>query len=279
MICYSHDYCRCIILLFHLELCSGGSSLGSSNTFSHIISTLIPPEEVVDAFKKVWSSQTIQAAYRWRNKFQLHDSARYFLDSIDRICIEGYVATDDDILRARVVTTEPSRMEFVIQSQRYQMIDVGGQRGKREKWIHHFDNVTAVVFLISISEYDQCSGDPQHINRMEDSMELFEQTVNHRYFCSTTFIVFFNKYDLFLEKIKHKGIKGTFPDYDGSPHSAEESLRWMVNRYLRADKAYEHKREIYPHVTTATDTDLIKHVFANVQDLILRQICKDNMLC
>ena len=252
--------------------------MGSISTLSHIISTLIPPEEVVDAFKKLWSSQTIQAAYTWRSKFELHDSTKYFLDSIDRICSGGYVATDDDILRVRVVTTQPSIIEFVAQSQRYQMIDVGGGRGKREKWIHHFDQVTAVLFVISISEYDQCSGDPRHINRIADSMELFQQTVNHRCLCEIPFIVFFNKYDLFLEKIEHKSIKGTFPHYNGSPHSAEESLSWMVNRYLSIAQTYERKRDVYHHVTTATDTNLIKNVFANVQDSIMTQIFKNGMI-
>jgi hypothetical protein len=32
---------------------------------------------------------------------------------------------------------------------------VGGQRSERKKWIHCFENVTAIVFLVAISEYDQ----------------------------------------------------------------------------------------------------------------------------
>jgi hypothetical protein len=32
---------------------------------------------------------------------------------------------------------------------------VGGQRSERKKWIHCFENVTALVFLVSLSEYDQ----------------------------------------------------------------------------------------------------------------------------
>ena len=35
------------------------------------------------------------------------------------------------------------------------MFDVGGQRNERRKWIHCFDNVTAVIFVTAISEYDQ----------------------------------------------------------------------------------------------------------------------------
>ena len=35
------------------------------------------------------------------------------------------------------------------------MVDVGGQRSERRKWIHCFDHVTGVMFLVAISEYDQ----------------------------------------------------------------------------------------------------------------------------
>lgn len=36
------------------------------------------------------------------------------------------------------------------------MFDVGGQRSERKKWIHCFEAVTAVLFLVAISGYDQC---------------------------------------------------------------------------------------------------------------------------
>ena len=35
------------------------------------------------------------------------------------------------------------------------MVDVGGQRTERRKWIHCFEGVKAIIFLVAISEYDQ----------------------------------------------------------------------------------------------------------------------------
>ena len=34
-------------------------------------------------------------------------------------------------------------------------IDVAGPRNNWRKWIHHFDDVEAVIFLVAISEYNQ----------------------------------------------------------------------------------------------------------------------------
>jgi hypothetical protein len=37
----------------------------------------------------------------------------------------------------------------------FRMVDVGGQRSERRKWIHCFENVTSIIFLVALSEYDQ----------------------------------------------------------------------------------------------------------------------------
>jgi len=34
------------------------------------------------------------------------------------------------------------------------MFDVGGQRSERKKWIHCFEGVTAIIFIVAMSEYD-----------------------------------------------------------------------------------------------------------------------------
>ena len=37
----------------------------------------------------------------------------------------------------------------------FRMVDVGGQRSERRKWIHCFEGVKAIIFLTAINEYDQ----------------------------------------------------------------------------------------------------------------------------
>ena len=33
-------------------------------------------------------------------------------------------------------------------------MDVGGQRSERKKWIHCFEDVTAILFFVALSAYD-----------------------------------------------------------------------------------------------------------------------------
>ena len=50
---------------------------------------------------------------------------------------------------------------------------------------------------------------------MLESMRLFESICNSRWFINTSMIVFLNKTDLFIEKIKRTTIKVCFNDYKG----------------------------------------------------------------
>jgi len=79
-----------------------------------------------------------------------------YFDCLDRIFAPDYIPDDQDILRSRLKTTGITEAEFNLGSLTYRMFDVGGQRSERKKWIHCFENVTALLFLVAISGYDQC---------------------------------------------------------------------------------------------------------------------------
>ena len=92
----------------------------------------------------------------------------------------------------------------------------------------------------------------------------------------TPFIIFFNKYDIFQEKILRKGIQNTFPDYDGPPDSVEESLEFLRRKYLsQIERDNLCKEPIYTHITTATDTNLVEPVFRDVMKAVLQGLLGD----
>ena len=49
---------------------------------------------------------------------------------------------------------------------------------------------------------------------------------------------------------------------------------FIIDTFLSQSKVDLKKRPIYPHLTTATDTDLVKFVFASVADVILNEALK-----
>ena len=77
------------------------------------------------------------------------------MDEIDRISELGYVPSHDDILRAHVRTLGGIVEEAYIRDRvNFEMYDVGGQRNNRKKWIHCFEHVDAIIFVVDLSDYD-----------------------------------------------------------------------------------------------------------------------------
>ncbi|KAJ3904866.1 G-protein alpha subunit-domain-containing protein [Lentinula edodes] len=97
-------------------------------------------------------------------------SAVYYFNSIDRMSGPGYMSSDQDILRSRVKTTGITETTFKVGELTYKLFDVSGQRSERKKWIHCFENVTALVFLVSLSEYDQMLYEDESVNRMQEAL-------------------------------------------------------------------------------------------------------------
>lgn len=60
------------------------------------------------------------------------------------------------------------------------MVDVGGQRSERRKWIHCFENVTSIMFLVALSEYDQVlvESDNEVRNHQQTQSISFEEKNN-----------------------------------------------------------------------------------------------------
>jgi GTPase SAR1 family protein len=53
-----------------------------------------------------------------------------------------------------VKTTGIVETNFTYKRLNIKLLDVGGQRSERKKWIHCFEGVTAILFCVALSEYD-----------------------------------------------------------------------------------------------------------------------------
>jgi len=228
--------------------------------------TLTDPD-VVEAVKVLWLKENaIKDTWKRANEIQVIESAGYYFDSIDRIVDPGYKPTQDDILRSRVKTTGIIETAFNIEGHEFRLVDVGGQRSERRKWLHCFQDVTAIIFCVSMSEYDQMLHEDTSVRRTEESMKLFEEICNSKWFGEVDIILFLNKYDLFKEKIGRVDMKVAFPDYDGGL-DLKNAREFLTNKYLSLN--HNEKKKIYHHITTATSTENIRSVFKDVSDIII----------
>lgn len=218
----------------------------------------------------LWQDTAIKDTFLRSNEYQLNDSTSYYFENITRIAQPTYMPTEQDVLRSRVKTTGVLETTFDVQDFEFRLVDVGGQRSERRKWIHCFDEVTAIIFCVAISEYDLKLYEDNETNRMNESLQLFRELCTTKWFNTTSFILFLNKTDIFEEKIKRVPLTVCFPNYAPTSSDVVESGKNFIrDQFTGLNDSSVNNKQIYAHFTCATDTNNITVVFNAVRDIIL----------
>ncbi|KAJ7390356.1 hypothetical protein OS493_025607 [Desmophyllum pertusum] len=187
-------------------------------------------QDRVPLLTSFWNDPAVQTCYEQRNLFYIDDSAKYFFENLERLSHPAYIPTHADILHVRQQTQGVQERKISVNSYNYRVIDVGGQKNQRKKWIHFFEGVTAVVFFASLSSYDEFVEEDENSNAMIDSVELFEEI-----------------------------------NYDGGS-DPEKGLNYIRELFMSKKPADKH---VYLHVTCATDTDVMKAVLKDVFEILV----------
>lgn len=261
--------------IIHDTVLTNADSIEARKLIDELKNEDVVDDVVAESIDILWKDPRIQRVYEHRAMYQLNDSVQYYFDKVFEVAKKSFVPSDQDIVRSRVRTTGIVENEFIIDGNPFKMFDVGGQRNERKKWIHCFEGVTTLFFVAAISEYDQKLYEDKKTNRIEEALNLFDETVNSPYFTKTPIILFLNKRDLFEKKIKSVPLTVCFPNYKGS-QEYKECVEYMTQQFLERCR-FENKA-VYCHVTCATDTGNVKFVFEAVKDIIINRNLDTNGL-
>ncbi|OAV85446.1 hypothetical protein PTTG_30520 [Puccinia triticina 1-1 BBBD Race 1] len=108
--------------------------------------------QVVAAIHQLWQDPGVRKCFERSREYQLNNSAAYYFDSIDRIEQPHYVPDDQDILQKR-----EEEMDSLL-------------------WKHDGHH-----FLVTLSEYNQMLYEDNSVNRMQESLNLFDSICNSRW--------------------------------------------------------------------------------------------------
>ena len=142
----------------------------------------------------------------------------------------------------KVKNTQKQKFDF-------ELIDVGGQRTERRKWIHCFEDVTAgedqdkdylladcfsifpVLFIISLSDYNQTLFEDGTTNRMQESEKVFGKFSDRQLIGQSNLDVCFRRnveQRIFPQHTLHRFLQqsGPVPGED-QDHSADAGLQGL----------------------------------------------------
>lgn len=270
-------------------------------------------DDIKDMLIALWNDEGIRQTWEnHRSEIQTQESLEYFMKDGERVLHADFEVTEMDWLRARVRTTGVITEKFLVEGVPFTVIDVGGQRNERKKWIHVFSNVTSIIYVSAINEYDEVLFEQTDMNRMQESLNLFEEMVNHDEFMDSGMILFLNKSDLFKRKLKQFPIayidpkdptKNRWEDYTGpsavglkdtgSPEFIEAynaGIEYFTNKFYTLNRhpstkgkpttnihptmslIHPNPIDIYVHVTCAMDRVNVDAVLGACWDIILRKV-------
>jgi len=217
---------------------------------------------------QLWQDKGIQKAYNKKHLFQLYDHANYFMENIQRIGSVSYVPTHEDIIRCRSKTLGVVEMTINTSSVTWTLVDTGGERNERKKWVHCYEGVAAVLHVVDITEYNQVLFEDNITNRMVESLKLFKDVCNNQKLKDAQLILFLNKTDSLKTKISTFDPKDyCFPEYTGG-YDYDCYLQFIENLFLAQNST---GRTVHVLKSCALDSTNTRKNFEIVQNIVLHK--------
>lgn len=136
--------------------------------------------------------------------------------------------------------------------------------------MHMFeDRIDAVIFCVSMADYDLKLREDNSTNRLKESIALFQETCRNPFFSKVYMFLLLNKMDIFEEKIKQKDPKDFgFEDYRGGKNKDN------AKKYFRRcfEVLHPDHSKLFINDSIAVSSDNVKFVFEAIRDELVKNI-------
>ncbi|KJA26908.1 hypothetical protein HYPSUDRAFT_36075 [Hypholoma sublateritium FD-334 SS-4] len=235
-----------------------------------------------DDITALWKDPSVQKILK-AAEIGLHEQPGFFLDQASRITKEDYRPRPEDVLKARVTTLGPEEHTIVAETgpqkaNIWTIYDVGGSQSQRAAWAQYFDDVHAVIFLAPMSGFNQVLAEDESVNRLTDSIRLWQMICSNKILAGVEFILFLNKLDILDQKLK-SGIQFSsfVTSYTKQPNETKPVAKYLMEAFVSLHQQHSPKRRrIHPHLTCAVDTKATSTVITRIQEVILIKALESN---
>jgi len=228
--------------------------------------------EIVQEFIK---TPEFEKVFAMRDQYWILDNAQYFLQNVPRFNSPAFYPSLDEFLLARAKTTGIVETSFELDNPRshrefdqkikFLVVDVGGQRNERRKWMYVFEDVKAVVYVVNLAGYSMVLYEDESRNRMNEALDLFRETAR-TLFKDIPVLILLNKTDLFEQTLKTTPLTKCFPDYTG-PNEPQAGIEYIFQVFKNAAPATSNL--LGYRAVSARSTEDLQAVFRELTSQLL----------
>eukprot|EP01084_Bolivina_argentea_P222646 376802_1 len=171
--------------------------------------------ELGKAIDMLWNLSAVQQTFLFRLKryYSYPANMDFFFDKCIQVMSKQYTPTEEDALKLRVRTTGGIEYRYEDEKERQFIIyDNGGERNERKKWIHYFCDVSCVLYVSALNQYCKSLFEDETYIALLESMDLFDEICNAKWFHNSVIVLLLNKTDLFRKHLKITPLTFCFGD-------------------------------------------------------------------
>jgi len=228
--------------------------------------TIVPNPDCGKVIADFWAQPKVQEIFVQRIdlKLNLDSNIATFMDDSVRVFASDFKPTNADVLASRTITTGIVEQEFPIpkESLTIKIVDVGGQRSERRKWMSQFDNVDLVMYFSALDGYALQMHESES-NRLADDLRLFASLmllVPQK----KAWVFLQNKVDIFKTTLQKYPITEQYPDLPkDKSKDPDYCMKFLEDEFRK--KWVGQKTAIKFYQTCALDTDQIKMIWGSIK--------------
>jgi GTPase SAR1 family protein len=231
---------------------------------------LVP--EVAEQITALWNDPIMKDVYEQANSIGFGEHASFFFDNAVRIAQKSYIPTDEDILKIRVRTTGLNRFPILIDDVKTELLEAGGQKSERARWQRCFPGVTFLMFVVSLSDFDQVLFEDEGVPRTKDSLDLFGSMANSQVFENRQIFLVLNKVDIFKQKLATSPdkFKAAYPGFTGNTDNPDEAIDWVKHCFLsQLNPGRAETARVQVFVCCAMEQESVRDLFQKIGETVL----------
>lgn len=170
----------------------------------------------------------------------------------------NFSPTFEEILLFHYCPQVYSTLNIEFHGEKFKVIDTMGFFNDRKKWVHFFDNISAVCYLVNLAD----DSPNFKYSVLEDTLGKFASITSSTSVSQLKFYIIFTHYHEFIQNLESHSLIFGAPKYKSEQH--KEALAFISKEFLLADMRNEKKYKTSILVTNLLDQQCAKEMITDI---------------